>query len=144
MPEVQLIGLDGKLHFYPEWFFLLLKGTNEQLVRSGAPGILTREPKNPFRAIHPRAVSVLRPLLEDLPNYGMPHGSVRAFDPGYQSGRPHICGKRPLIDLLECGIDEQVNKREAERTQAEYSEAKTTDIRTRQIVREVKSKRKYQ
>ena len=26
--EVDMIGIDGVVHTYPEWFFLLLKGTN--------------------------------------------------------------------------------------------------------------------
>jgi hypothetical protein len=128
------------LHFYPEWLFLLLKGTNRQLVRSGAPPILGREPKSPYQSILPLAVSVLRPLLEDLPNYTLAR-NVRAFDPSFQSGKPRHCGRRPLIDLLEWGIDEQVNRREAEKAKAELNDPRTRDIRTRQIVRNAKARR---
>jgi hypothetical protein len=56
-----MIGIDGVVHTYPEWFFLLLKGTNRQLVRSNAAPILERERKSK----HTRIL----PLLEDVPDY---------------------------------------------------------------------------
>lgn len=113
MSEVKLFGLDGKLHHYPEWFYLLLKGVNKRLVRSGAPGILFRIPKSDHQRIHPRVIIVLRPILEDLPNYS-PFRKLHAFDPTFENGTPRRCGRRPLIDLLECGIDDRVAHRDAE------------------------------
>lgn len=141
LPELELIGLDGRLHAYPQWFFLLLKQTNKQLVRSGAAGILEREPKNPHMRILPSVLHVLRPLLEDCPYYPLRHG-VKSFDPGFSSGKPRHCGRRPLIDLLECGVDDQVANRELERSRVELNHQRSSSVRTRQIVEEVRARRR--
>jgi hypothetical protein len=84
--EVDMVGMDGVLHTYPEWFYLLLKGMNRQLVRSNAAPILGRTGDRRHLTILPLAVAVLRPLLEDVPHYS-PVRRVKAFNPGFRSGR---------------------------------------------------------
>ena len=148
LSELQMFGLDGLLHYYPHWLCVFLQKTNRGLVRSGLPPILDypdRETK--FMRILPRAVTVLGPLL-DLPAYS-PMRRVKANDPGFHSGRPKHCGKRGLIDLLECGIDQAVERRNAEKCAADLDRTHLpgrgsgTDIdQISRMIREIKAKRR--
>ncbi len=145
--ESQLIGLDGALHYYPHWFFVFLQKTNRNLVRSGAPPILDRPPKSEYLRILPITVIVLRPLLCDLPAYN-PARCLRANDPGFQSGRPRHCGRRGLLDLLDCGIDEAVARRQSESCAADLDHTRLPGCNLYEqeenvrILREIRARRR--
>lgn len=145
--EGQMFGLDGALHYYPHWFIVFLQKTNRQLIRSGAPPILERPPKSDYLQILPLSVTVLRPLLCDLPAYN-PARRLRANDPGYQSGRPRHCGRRGLIDLLACGIDEIVERRQSEHCAADLDHTRLPGKNLREedenarIIKEIRARRR--
>jgi len=107
-----MVDVDGRLHAYPEWLLVMFWRTNRRLLRSGAAPILDRPPKSLYLRILPMAVAVLRPLF-DLPDYS-PRRPLRAFDPAYSSGRAKRCGRKGLADLLACGLDAAIARREME------------------------------
>lgn len=111
-----MIGADGLVHLYPFWLFMILIVTSRRLVRSGAAPIVVRERSSGRFQILPLAADVLEPLLE-LPDY-RPSPRVRAIDPAYRSGRSRRSGRRGLQDLLACGMDAVVARREAEEAAA--------------------------
>jgi hypothetical protein len=107
-----MIGVDGRPHAYPEWLFVLFWRTNRRLVKSGAAPILERPHKSPYLKILPVAIAVLKPLF-DLPDYN-PRRRLHAFDPSYSSGKAKRSGRKGLADLLACGLDAAIARREAE------------------------------
>lgn len=113
---VRMIGVDGRVHAYPEWLFVMFWRTNRRLVKSGAAPILERPRKSPYLKILPVAIAVLKPLF-DLANYN-PRRRLHAFDPSFFSGKPRRCGRKGLADLLACGIDAALARREAEEAAA--------------------------
>jgi len=136
-----MVGMDGVLHTYPEWFYLLLKGMNRQLVRSNAAPILGRTGDRRHLTILPLAVAVLRPLLEDVPHYS-PVRRVKAFNPGFRSGRPHRSGRRGLLDLLECGIDHAVARRYLDQCAEDLEYTRLSEEHRRALVEEARMKRR--
>ncbi len=104
-----MIGIDGVVHAYPEWFFLLRKGTNRLLVRPDAALIRERGRKSKHILILPLAVPVLRPLFEDVP--GFRPIRPKASNPAIRSACRRGSGRRRLLHLPECGIDQAVNRR---------------------------------
>ena len=135
-----MIGIDGVLHTYPEWFFLLLKGTNRQLVRSNAAPILERERKSEHIRILPLAIPVLRPLLEDVPDYRP--SRAKASNPAFRSGRPRGSVRRGLLNLLECGIDQAVNRRYLDQCAEDLEYTRLSEERRRALVEEARMKRR--
>lgn len=141
-----MFGPDGTLHYYPRWFYLLLKGTHKRLVRAGRAGILERQRKAKHLSILPSALTVLRPLL-DLPNHS-PYRPVRAIDLSFSGGQARHSGRRGLVDLLECGIDARVVKRQMQKTaeNLDHTRLPGPDIleidEATRIVNEVKGRRK--
>jgi hypothetical protein len=111
-----MIGADGLVHLYPFWLFMILVVTSRRLVRSSAGPIVIRDRQSGRLRILPIAHALLRPLLE-LPDY-RPCRQLRAIDLAYRSGRAKRSGRRGLQDLLACGIDAAVARREAEEAAA--------------------------
>lgn len=139
--EVDMIGIDGVVHTYPEWFFLLLKGTNRQLVRSNAAPILGRERKSEHIRILPLAVPVLRPLLEDVPDYRPIR--TKASNPAIRSDRPRGSGRHGLLHLLECGIDRAVNRRYLDQCAENLEYTRLSEEHRRALVEEARMKRRH-
>lgn len=111
-----MIGADGLVHLYPFWLFMILVVTSRRLVRSGATPIVARDRASGRFRILPLAAAVLRPFLE-LPDY-RPAPRMRALDPAYRSGKARRSGRRGIEDLLACGMDAAVARREAEEAAA--------------------------
>ena len=111
-----MIGVDGLPHAYPKWLFIVFWRMNRRLTRSGAAPILERPRKSPYLRILPAAIAVLKPLF-DLPEYN-PRRRLHAFDPSFASGKAKRCGRKGLEDLLACGLDAAIARREAEEAAA--------------------------
>ena len=143
---IEMIGADGLVHLYPFWLFMLLVVTSRRLVRSGAGPIVVRDRQSGLLRIAPVTLALLRPLLE-LPDY-RPRRTLGAIDVAYQSGRPKRSGRRGLQDLLACGIDAAVARREAEETAAALDRTPLPgrnpldDAAAEAVVREVRARRR--
>lgn len=139
----RMIGLQGEVVTYPQWFFALLINTQRRLVRVAkkqqrpAAMILERDKPTGFWRVLPEVKVQLGSLL-DLPNYN-PRRTMRAFDPGFHSGRARHCGRRGLIGLLESGID--TNRRDMQQCEADLEDSRRSAVRVSQIVSEVRAKR---
>ena len=155
MPEYNLIGLDGLVHIYPEWFYCLLYGTHRRAKRrfnvaqrQGYTGpflpLLHRDKKTGYWRITPEAAAQLTPLLS-TPHFN-PRRQLHAC--GLASGGGRTVGKG-LGDLLECGIDASVVRRELDLL-ARDLDATPLPGRTKQLeddevnkmIRELKAKRR--
>lgn len=145
----RMIGPQGRVVTYPRWFYLVLIQAHKHLVRTArerslvlgvtvAPvRILARDKQSGFWRVLPEAYHQLAALLES-PNY-RPRRSLRAFDPGYKSGRPRRCGRRGLIALFESGIDP--TRGEIEQCEADLEHSRISEVRLAQILEEAQQLR---
>jgi hypothetical protein len=138
----RMLGLNGQVVTYPQWFFLLLKNAQRRLNR-----IAREEKYEPVRIIERDGSGLWRVLPEvkrqlgDLlliPNYN-PRRKLHASDPGYRSGRPRHCGKRGLIDLLEEGVD--TTRQDIAQCEADLEDSRRSQVRINQILEEVRQLR---
>lgn len=92
-----MVSLDGKLHFYPKWFFDRIGKMHRTLKRSGVH-ILEWDKAIDHWKIQPAILSFKE--LFELPHYN-PQKRLRAHNLEF-SGKIQV--RRGLIDLLYCGI----------------------------------------
>lgn len=135
-----MIGPDGMEHYYPAWLFEQLKRMDDNFRRSteGKVRLLRRDSETGLWAIQKETITLLLPLWE-LPAFN-PHARIHAIDPFYSSGKSRDSGRRGLIDLLMTGT--QQDTRKLQDNASELDDSRMSAERTRQIVREVKSKRR--
>ncbi len=139
----RMLGLNGQVLTYPQWFFALLVNTQRRLIRIAREQnceivrIIERYSPTGFWLVLPEVKNQLGDLL-DIPNYN-PRKSVRAFNPAFHSGRPRDCGRRGLIALLESGID--TTREEIALCEADLENTRFSKVRVNQIVSEVKARR---
>lgn len=143
MFDGRMLGLNGQVVTYPQWFFAFLVNAQRRLSRIAweqnllPVRIIERDKPTGFWRVLPEVKNQFRDLL-DIPNYN-PRRTVRAFNPAFHSGKPRHCGRRGLIDLLESGID--VMRRETAQCEADLEDARLSQVRVNQIVSEVKARR---
>lgn len=139
----RMLGLNGQVVTYPQWFFALLVNAQRRLVRVAkeqrreSVRILERDKPTGFWRVLPEVKNQFGDLL-NVPNHN-PRRIVRAFNPAFHSGRPRHCGRRGLIDLLESGVDTM--RGETARCEADLEDARLSQVRVNQIVSEVKARR---
>jgi hypothetical protein len=146
----RMIGLQGQVVTYPQWFFAVILNTQRRLIRMAKEKtLLTGRRHEPVRVVQRDKLTGFWRLLPEIKNqlgallnlpHHYPNKTIRALDPGYDSGRPRNCGRRPLIDLLEYGID--TTRREMRECEADLNDSRISDTGARQIVNEVKARRK--
>lgn len=143
MFDGRMIGLNGQIVIYPQWFFAVLINAQRRLVRIAKEQqleivrIIERDKPTGFWRVLPEVKSQLGDLL-DIPNCN-PRKTVRAFNPAFHSGRPRHCGRRGLIDLLDSGID--TTRRETAQCEADLEDARLSQVLVNQIISEVKDRR---
>lgn len=131
-----MIGLDGEVRHYPKWLFLRLYGMHRQFKREGV-ALLERDDATGLW----RMLSTLRSFrdLWDTPQFN-PARMPRAIDPGFQSGRSRDSGYRSVWDLILGGIDPA--RADIRACEADLDHTRTSAERTRQMVAEVRRKRR--
>ena len=146
----RMIGLQGQVVTYPQWFFAVILNTQRRLIRIAKEKthltgrrhepvrVVQRDKLTGFWRVLPEIKNQLGALL-NLPHH-YPNKTIRALDPEFYSVRPRNYGRRPLIDLLECGID--TARREMLECEADLEDSRRSGIRVNQIMREVKKRRK--
>lgn len=137
-----MLGLNGQVVMYPQWFFLLLKNAQRRLNR-----IAKEEKCEPVRIIERDSSGLWRVLPEvkhqlgdllSIPNYN-PRRRLHASNPGYRSGRPKHCGRRGLIDLLEEGID--TTRQDIDQCEADLEDSRRSQMLVNQLIEEIRQKR---
>ncbi len=110
---VEMMGIDGEVHVYPQWLVRILAVTNRRLVRSGRSPILERDQGSGLHRILPNAFEALEPFL-DLRDI-RPRRYVRAMDYLHHRFGSKNRGYRNLRRLLEDGLDASIGRSERQR-----------------------------
>jgi hypothetical protein len=128
----RMIGLQGQVVTYPQWFFAVILNTQRRLIRiAKEKTLLTGRRHEPVRVVQRDKLTGFWRVLPEIKNqlgallnlpYHYPNKTIRALDPGYYS-------RRPLIDLLECGIN--TTRCEMRECEADLNDSRISDTGAR-------------